>query len=142
MRALRGPLSGSPSSFPRLSRARSPPLGRCCSPASWAGRDVDADRGGRTLGMGIKDLLRHMAMVATATFLTAGGIMVTADGRTASDGDTADLIGLEKQFSQAIVKGDIEGLERLVSDDWIILRPAGKVNARTAFFGANKSGLL
>lgn len=68
--------------------------------------------------------------------------MVTADGRTASDGDTADLIGLEKQFSQAIVKGDIEGLERLVSDDWIIVGPEGKVIERSVFFGVMKSGLL
>jgi hypothetical protein len=36
-----------------------------------------------------------------------------------------DLLKLEKQFTQAIVKNDPEAIERFVADDWIIINAHG-----------------
>lgn len=53
-----------------------------------------------------------------------------------------ELLKLEKEFAEAIVKNDLEGIERLVTDDWIVIDPNGEVVDRTRFFEAIKSGAL
>ena len=54
----------------------------------------------------------------------------------------ADLVKLEKEFAQAIVNNDLEGVGRLVTDDWIIIDPNGEIVNRTRFFEVIKSGAL
>jgi ketosteroid isomerase-like protein len=53
-----------------------------------------------------------------------------------------ELLKLEKEFAEAIVKNDLEGLGRLVADDWIIIDPNGEIVDRTRFFEVIKSGAL
>jgi ketosteroid isomerase-like protein len=53
-----------------------------------------------------------------------------------------ELLKLEKAFAEAIVKNDLEGIGRLVSDDWIIIDPNGEVVDRARFFEVIKSGAL
>jgi ketosteroid isomerase-like protein len=53
-----------------------------------------------------------------------------------------ELLKLEKAFAAAIVKNDLEGIGRLVADDWIIVDPNGEVVDRTRFFEVIKSGAL
>jgi ketosteroid isomerase-like protein len=36
-----------------------------------------------------------------------------------------DILKLEKEFSQAIVKNDAEAVARFLADDWIIIDPDG-----------------
>jgi len=52
------------------------------------------------------------------------------------------LLKLEKAFAEAIVKNDVEGIRRLVTDDWIIIDPNGEMVGRARFFEVIKSGVL
>ena len=52
------------------------------------------------------------------------------------------LLKLEKAFAEAIVKNDVEGIRRLVTDDWIIIDPNGEIVDRARFFEIIKSGVL
>ena len=54
----------------------------------------------------------------------------------------ADLVKLEKEFAQAIVNNDLEGIGRLVTEDWIIIDPNGEIVDRARFFEVIKSGAL
>ena len=53
-----------------------------------------------------------------------------------------ELLKLEKEFADAIVKNDLEGIGRLVTDDWIIVGPDGEIVDRARFFEVIKSGAL
>jgi ketosteroid isomerase-like protein len=53
-----------------------------------------------------------------------------------------ELLKLEKEFAEAIVENDLEGLGRLVTDDWIIIGPDGEIVDRARFFEVIKSGAL
>ena len=53
-----------------------------------------------------------------------------------------ELLKLEGAFAEAIVKNDLEGIGRLVADDWIIIDPNGEIVDRTRFFDVIKSGAL
>jgi ketosteroid isomerase-like protein len=59
-----------------------------------------------------------------------------------ADGAEEELLKLEEAFAEAIVKNDLEGVGRLVADDWIIIDPNGEIIERTRFFGVIKSGAL
>jgi ketosteroid isomerase-like protein len=52
-----------------------------------------------------------------------------------------ELLKVEKEFAETIVTNDLEGLGRLVADDWIV-DPNGKIVDRTRFFEVIKSGAL
>jgi ketosteroid isomerase-like protein len=53
-----------------------------------------------------------------------------------------ELLKLEKEFAESIVKNDLEGIARLVIDDWIIIGPDGEIVDRARFFEVIKSGAL
>ena len=57
-------------------------------------------------------------------------------------GEEEELLKLEGAFAEAIVKNDLEGIGRLVADDWIIIDPNGEIVDRTRFFEVIKSGAL
>jgi ketosteroid isomerase-like protein len=57
-------------------------------------------------------------------------------------GAEEELLKLEEAFSEAIVKNDLEGIGRLVADDWIIIDPNGEIVDRPRFFEVIKSGAL
>jgi ketosteroid isomerase-like protein len=53
-----------------------------------------------------------------------------------------ELFRIEKEFAQAIVSNDLEGIGRMVADDWIIIDPNGDIVDRMRFFEVIKSGAL
>ena len=53
-----------------------------------------------------------------------------------------ELLKVEKEFAQAIVKNDLEAIGRLVADDWIVIGPDGEIVDRARFFEVIKSGAL
>ena len=53
-----------------------------------------------------------------------------------------ELLKLENAFAEAIIKNDLEGIGRLVADDWIIIDPNGEIVDRPRFFEVIKSGAL
>jgi ketosteroid isomerase-like protein len=53
-----------------------------------------------------------------------------------------ELLKLENEFAEAIVNNNLEGIGRLVTDDWIIIGPDGEIVDRARFFEVIKSGAL
>jgi ketosteroid isomerase-like protein len=53
-----------------------------------------------------------------------------------------ELLELEKEFADAIVKNDPEAVGRIVTDDWIIIDADGAIVDRERFLGVMKSGAL
>ena len=53
-----------------------------------------------------------------------------------------ELLKLENEFAEAIVKNNLEGIGRLVTDDWIIIDPNGEIVDRARFFEVIRSGAL
>jgi ketosteroid isomerase-like protein len=53
-----------------------------------------------------------------------------------------ELLKLEKEFAEAIVKNDPEAIAPFVADDWVIIDPNGEIVDRTRFFEVIKSGAL
>jgi len=53
-----------------------------------------------------------------------------------------ELLKLEEAFADAIVKNDLEGIGRLVADEWIIIDPNGETADRARFLEVIKSGAL
>lgn len=53
-----------------------------------------------------------------------------------------ELLKLEKEFAEAIVKNDLKRIGELVTDDWIIVDPNGEIVDRARFFEVIKSGAL
>jgi ketosteroid isomerase-like protein len=53
-----------------------------------------------------------------------------------------ELLKLEKEFAQAIVKNDAEAIARFLGDDWLIIDPDGGVINRARFLDVIKSGAL
>ena len=44
-----------------------------------------------------------------------------------------ELLKLEKEFAEAIVKNNLGDIGRLVTDDWIIIDPDGEIVDRARF---------
>lgn len=53
-----------------------------------------------------------------------------------------ELLRLEKEFAQAVVKNDPEAIGRFLADDWIIIEPDGGIIDRARFLEVIKSGAL
>ena len=53
-----------------------------------------------------------------------------------------ELLKAERALADAIVKNDLEGIARLVADDWIIVDPNGEIVDRKRFFEVIKSDAL
>ena len=53
-----------------------------------------------------------------------------------------ELLQLEKEFAEAIVKGDVEAIGQFLADDWIIIDPDGSIIDRGRFLNVIQSGTL
>src|SRR6202042_600829 len=63
-------------------------------------------------------------------------------GQTKDDTTQEEILKLEKEFSQAIVKNDAEAVARFLADDWIIIDPDGGTIDRAQFLAVIRSGYL
>jgi ketosteroid isomerase-like protein len=59
-----------------------------------------------------------------------------------TSGVEEELLKIKEEFAQEIVSNDLEGIGRLVADEWIIIDPNGDIVDRTRFFEVTKSGAL
>src|SRR4029077_14334908 len=53
-----------------------------------------------------------------------------------------ELLKVEKGFTDAIAKNDLEAIERFVTDDWIIINADGGIIEKERFLEVIKSGAL
>jgi hypothetical protein len=53
-----------------------------------------------------------------------------------------ELLDLENEFGRVVSNNDVEGIERLVTDDWVIIDPDGTIIDKARFLEVIKSGVL
>jgi ketosteroid isomerase-like protein len=53
-----------------------------------------------------------------------------------------ELLKLEKEFAQAIVKNDAEAIRQFLADDWVIIDADGGIIDKARFLGVVESGAL
>jgi len=53
-----------------------------------------------------------------------------------------EILKIEEEFAQAIVRNDAEAVGRFLADDWIIVGPDGDIVDKARFLGVIKSGAL
>ena len=53
-----------------------------------------------------------------------------------------EILKLEEEFGQAMIKNDAEAIGRFLADDWIIVDPDGGIIDRSHFLDVIKSGAL
>lgn len=63
-------------------------------------------------------------------------------GQTKADTTQEEVLRLEKEFSEAIVKNDADAVGRFLADDWIIIDPDGGIIDKATFLDVIKSGTL
>jgi ketosteroid isomerase-like protein len=63
-------------------------------------------------------------------------------GQNRSSEMQQEILKLEKEFGQAIIKNDPEAIGRFLADDWIIIDPDGCIIDRSRFLDVIRSGAL
>ena len=53
-----------------------------------------------------------------------------------------ELLKLEKEFAQAVVKNDAEAIRQFLADDWVIIDADGGIIEKARFLGVVESGAL
>jgi ketosteroid isomerase-like protein len=53
-----------------------------------------------------------------------------------------EILEIEKEFGEAIIKNDSESIGRFLADDWIIIDPDGGIVDKSRFLGVIRSGAL
>ena len=53
-----------------------------------------------------------------------------------------DVIKLENEFARSVASNDVDALERILADEWIIIDPDGSIIDKARFLGVIKSGVL
>ncbi len=53
-----------------------------------------------------------------------------------------EILKLEQEFGQAMIKNDADAIGRFLADDWIIIDPDGGIIERARFLDVIKSGTL
>lgn len=53
-----------------------------------------------------------------------------------------EILRMEKDFGQAVIKNDADAVGQFLTDDWIIIDPDGGVIDKARFLGVIKSGAL
>jgi ketosteroid isomerase-like protein len=63
-------------------------------------------------------------------------------GQSRSSDMQEEILKLEEEFGQAMIKNDAEAIGRFLADDWIIVDPDGGIIDRSHFLDVIKSGAL
>jgi ketosteroid isomerase-like protein len=59
-----------------------------------------------------------------------------------NDGESQEVLKVARELEQTIIKNDVEQIERLLDDDWMIVGPDGAIIEKARFLGVIKSGVL
>jgi ketosteroid isomerase-like protein len=70
--------------------------------------------------------------------LTAAGVFLGQERSAMQE----EILRVERDFAQAVIKNDAEAVGQFLSDDWIIIDPDGGVIDKARFLGVIKSGAL
>lgn len=87
--------------------------------------------------------MRYFFVAAVLAFLSNVPAVSSGEMPTTSPSATgADLESVEKQFAEALANSDVGLLDRVTSDDWIIIGPEGRIITKAAFLDVIRSGAL
>jgi ketosteroid isomerase-like protein len=53
-----------------------------------------------------------------------------------------ELLKFENEFARAVASNNVDALDRLLADDWIIVEPDGNIIDKARFLGVIRSGAL
>jgi len=53
-----------------------------------------------------------------------------------------DVIKLENEFARSVASNDVDAIDRILADEWIIIDPDGSIIDKARFLGVIKSGAL
>jgi ketosteroid isomerase-like protein len=83
---------------------------------------------------------RTFEIALMVIFILAAAGVFRAQGRSARM--QAEILKVERDFAQAVIKNDSEAVGQFLTDDWIIIDPDGGVIDKARFLGVIKSGAL
>jgi hypothetical protein len=75
-------------------------------------------------------------------FITLMAFPSLALGQIRSTAMLEEVLSVEREFSQAIVRNDAEAVGQLLADEWIIAEPDGGIIDKPQFLSVTKSGTL
>jgi ketosteroid isomerase-like protein len=78
-------------------------------------------------------------VVLTVIFILAAGTFL---GQERSARMQEEILKIEKDFGQAIIRNDADAVGQFLADDWIIIDPDGGVIDKARFLSVIKSGAL
>jgi ketosteroid isomerase-like protein len=76
--------------------------------------------------------------LATVVF----SIMATTFGQGSGNESASEIIKVEEEFGQAMIKNDAEKIGSFLADDWIIIDPDGTIIGKARFLSIIQSGVL
>ena len=85
-------------------------------------------------------LLVSLLRLMIITIFFAAGLPSTAQDRSSVTQE--QILKLEKDFGQAIIKNDPDAIGRFLTDDWIIIDPDGGIIDKSSFLAVIRSGAL
>jgi ketosteroid isomerase-like protein len=83
-----------------------------------------------------------LVLAAVVAFLSEVPAVSSGERPTPPNPAAADLIAAEKRFAEALAKADVAVLDKVVSDDWIIIGPDGRTITKSTFLDVVRSGVL
>jgi len=69
-------------------------------------------------------------------------MVATMFGQSNSDEMAKEVLKVEEEFGQAMIKNDADKIGTFLADDWIIIDPDGAIIDRARFLGVIKSAAL
>lgn len=85
--------------------------------------------------------MKMQMVTAAAIVALAVGACPTVAGDDAQS-ISAELLQLERDWSQAFVKNDAAAIGRYLADDWVVIGEEGDITGRAAFLEEIRSGRL
>jgi ketosteroid isomerase-like protein len=85
----------------------------------------------------MKNILLVISLIAVAPFASA---RTPANGARADDDAEKQIRQLERERVEALVKGDVKTLDRILSDDLIYTHSTGRLDTKKSFIDSIKSG--
>ena len=84
--------------------------------------------------------LRIHSTIDNHPYLVCLGVTSTAQDK--SGGMQEEILKLERDFGQAIIKNDPDAIGHFLADDWIIIDPDGGIIDKSSFLAVIRSGAL
>jgi ketosteroid isomerase-like protein len=104
--------------------------------------NTPCDQGAEVLRVQTVHCKRRRSLEQALIFITLVALPSLALGQIRSTAMQEEVLSVEREFSQAIVKNDAEAVGQFLADEWIIVDPDGGIIDKPQFLSVIKSGTL